>query len=278
MSRRSRRCAALVVLVALLAQACASGESASQAPTPESTPSVSVSVAPAAPSAPAVGSCHDLDFEQATQPIDSKRAVPCTRPHTSVTIMVGQIDPLQDGHLLAVDSPAVRVQLARVCPPALPRYLGGSVTAQRLSRLDVVSFAPSLEQADAGANWFRCDVVALRSKGTLMQLPRSLKGALDSADALDRFGTCGTSAPDRRGFERISCSEPHSWRAVDVIEIDKQARYLAKDAGAAGDASCRGIAADRAGSSLKFSWSFEWPTEQQWKSGQRYGYCWVPQS
>ena len=141
----------------------------------------------------------------------------------------------------------------------------------------MVWFGPSLEQADAGANWYRCDVVALRSKGTLLRLPRSMKGVLDADGALDRFGTCGTSAPDRRGFERVACSEPHTWRAVDVIEIDPGARYLAKDAGAEADSSCKDVAADRAGGSLKFTWSFEWPTKEQWKAGRRYGYCWVPQ-
>ncbi len=268
---------ASLAAAALLLTACSSGDSEPPASTPAPTPSISVSVAPQAPRAPAVGSCHALDLEQATQPVDTTRAVPCSRAHTSVTISVGQIDPVQDGHLLALDSSAVRAQLAKACPSTLPASLGGSRTTQRLSRLDVVWFGPSLEQADAGANWYRCDVVALRSKGTLLRLPRSMKGVLDADGALDRFGTCGTSAPDRRGFERVACSEPHTWRAVDVIEIDPGARYLAKDAGAEADSSCKDVAADRAGGSLKFTWSFEWPTKEQWKAGRRYGYCWVPQ-
>ena len=184
MVRRDRRWRGAVSFVALmlLGAACASGESAPSArpgSTPSATASVSVSVAPPAPPAPAVGSCHALDLEQATQPVDPTRAVKCSRPHTSVTIAVGQIDPVQDGHLLALDSPAVRAQLAEACPSTLPRSFGGSRTTQRLSRLEVVWFGPSLEQADAGANWYRCDVVALRSKGSLLPLPRTMEGVLD---------------------------------------------------------------------------------------------------
>ncbi len=273
---RPRRTGALVAGAAVLLTACSGGGS----PPPEAattTPGVSVSVAPSAPAAPTVGSCHALDLDQATQPVDPTRPVPCARPHTSVTVAVGQIAPLADGHLLAVDSAAVRAQIAAACPATLAGFVGGTRTTQRLSRLQVVWFSPSLQQADAGANWYRCDVVGLRDQGRLLELPRRMKGALDAPGALDRFGTCGTSAPGRKGFERVACSERHSWRAVAVVEIDPRSRYLAKSAAAAGDARCKDVAADRAGSSLKFTWSFEWPTKGQWRSGQRYGYCWVPQ-
>lgn len=149
---------------------------------------------------------------------------------------------------------------------------------QRLSRFEVVWFSPSLEQADAGANWYRCDIVALRSPGALLPLPASTKSVLDRPGALDRFGTCGTAAPDQRGFDRVVCSARHSWRAVDIIDLPSGARYLATDVGAQGDAACKKVAATRANGSLKYTWSFEWPTRVQWAAGQRYGYCWVPES
>ena len=36
------------------------------------------------------------------------------------------------------------------------------------------------------------------------------------------------------------------------------------------------VASGRSNGSLKYTWSFEWPTRDQWDAGQRYGYCWVP--
>ena len=120
--------------------------------------------------------------------------------------------------------------------------------------------------------------MAPRSEGKLLPLPAKLKGVLDQDGALDRFGTCGTAAPDAPGFSRVVCSEKHSWRAVDVIDLPADARYLAKDVTATADAACKDVASERADGSLKFTWSFEWPTRAQWAAGQRYGYCWVPEA
>ncbi len=204
--------------------------------------------------------------------------MPCRQPHTSVTIKVGKVSGVADGHLLAVDSRTVRAQIAGACPDSPGAFVGGSQTDQRLSRFEVVWFSPSLEQADAGANWYRCDTVALRSEGHLLPLPARLKGVLDEEGSLDRYGTCGTAAPDRPGFARVVCSQKHSWRAVDVVEFPPAARYLAKDLAATGDSRCKDVAAQRADGELSYTWSFEWPTRAQWAAGQRFGYCWVPEA
>jgi hypothetical protein len=274
MTARRGTSTVLVLLLALLA-GCSSGS-------PESSDKpgagASASSAPPAPEPPVVGACHELTLGEATDPVDSGTSIPCGQPHTSQTYKVGKLSALADGHLLAVDSPTVQARLAKACPPALPKFVGGTQTTQRLSRLEAVWFGPSLEQADAGADWFRCDVVGLRKEGALISLPRRTKGILDAQDALDRFGTCGTSAPDAQGFQRVVCSEKHSWRAVDVVDLPASTRYLAKDAAATGDSACKDVAAERANGALKYTWSFEWPTRAQWAAGQRYGYCWVPET
>jgi hypothetical protein len=272
----SARAGATVVLVLLAAVAgCSSGS-----PDSSEKPSggASASSAPPPPAPPEVGSCHALSLTAATDPVDAGAAVPCGRAHTAQTFKVGTLSSLADGHLLAVDSPTVQARLSRTCPPALPKYVGGNQTTQRLSRLEAVWFGPSLEQADAGADWFRCDVVGLRREGSLINLPRQTKGVLDASDALDEFGTCGTAAPSTKGFERVVCSEKHSWRAIDTVDLPASTRYLAKEATASGDASCKDVASQRANGALKYTWSFEWPTRAQWATGQRYGYCWVPEA
>jgi len=268
-------------LVLALVAGCSSSSGKPET-APESSPGVSASSTPpdSAPpeeASPQVGSCHQLSVSEATDPVDAGAPVPCRRPHTSVTTKVGQLSPVVDGHLLAADSRTVRAQIEEACPEAPDAYVGGDQTARRLSRFKVVWFSPSLEEADAGANWYRCDVVAVRSEGRLVLLPAKLKGVLDQKGALDRFGTCGTEAPDAKGFASVVCSQEHSWRAVDVVDLPADARYLAKEVAATGDAACKDVAAERAGGELKYTWSFEWPTRTQWASGQRYGYCWVPE-
>lgn len=272
----ARRTTLVLVPVMVLLAGCSSGDKPDAGP--DTSPSVAVSSAPPAPANPEVGSCHELSASEATDPVDTGGPVPCRGPHTSVSVKVGQLSPVVDGHLLAVDSRTVRAQIAKACPNEPGPYVGGEQTTQRLSRFEVVSFSPSLEQADAGANWYRCDVVAVRSQGQLLALPARLKGVLDQEGALDRFGTCGTAAPDERGFARVVCAQRHSWRAVDVVELPTDARYLAKDVAATADSACKDVASERANGELKYTWSFEWPTRAQWASGQRYGYCWVPEA
>lgn len=273
--RRGRTVGAgLLLLVLGLVAGCSDSEP--EESDPSASPSVVVSSAPPPPAAPEVGTCHRLTFEEATAPVESRPAVRCSQPHTAVTIKVGRIDALVDGHLLAVDSATVRRQIAEACPPALAGFVGGDEETRRLSRLEVVWYSPTLEQAEAGADWFRCDVVGLRAEGALMTLPARMRGALDGPGALDRFGTCGTSAPDRPAFERVACSERHSWRAVGTIDLPRGTRFQAEGARAAADAECKDVAAARAGDSLRYTWSFEWPTRTAWDEGQRHGFCWVP--
>lgn len=228
------------------------------------------------PAAPTVGQCRRLDLAQATSPVDARAPVDCGRPHTAVTVEVGVLPAVADGHLLAVDSDAVRRRVAAACPPSLLERAGGDEDARRLSRLRVVWFTPSVEQADAGADHYRCDVVAVRDDDRLLRLPRRVAGLLDRPGALDTFGTCGTAAPDARGFRRVACADPHRWRAVDIVDLPREGRYLDGALTRRGESSCQDVAAARADGALRYSYAFEWPTRDQWRDGQRWGWCWVP--
>ncbi len=273
--------------------ACAGGGSSTGADDPGATPSATgttgaggvpspsaTTSASPAPPAPRVGSCHRLTFAQATSPTvpaAGPASVACRGGHTAVTVRVGRLPALQDGHLLAVDSAAVRARVERACPPAPPALVGGDLTARRLSRLQTVWLTPTVPQADAGADWFRCDVVAVAAPDRLAPLPRTVRGVLDTAAGRDRFGTCGTAAPSARGFRRVVCAARHSWRAVDVVPLPRGTRYLDRAAGDRADQACQDVASARADGALRFSWSFEWPQRAAWDAGQRYGYCWVPE-
>lgn len=259
-----------VAVLALLAGGCGHA-------TPKAAPtSLTPSVAPAPAPPPRSGSCHRLTFAQAALPTQDARPVSCRGAHTSVTIGVGTVDPIEDGHLMAIDSQHVQAQLAQRCPRRLAAYLGGDRNSLRLSRFETVWFGPSVAQADLGARWFRCDVVALASSGRLATLGSGLHRILDRPGALARYGTCGTSAPSAKGFERVICSQPHRWRAAEVIELPPGTRFLGAAAAATATGQCKDVASNHANGALKYTWSFEWPTKAQWAAGQRYGYCWLP--
>ena len=87
---------------------------------------------------------------------------------------------------------------------------------------------------------------------------------------------CGTAAPDAADFERVACARTHSWRAESVVELadgDYPGEAAAREAGQAPcEDAGRAVAADP----LDFEWGYEWPDAEQWRSGQTYGRCWVP--
>jgi len=286
----SWRTTAGVLAAAIALASCTADETTRDSATDESTPastsltsraSVAASGAqrPESPARPPAKGCYILGFDAATEPTNDSRPVPCSKRHTAQTYHVGRLDTVVDGHLLAVDSEKAQRQVERTCPRKLLEYVGGSPEARALSRLEAVWFSPTIEQSDQGASWFRCDVVAVGRPSTLAALPPPgrLRGILDRSDALEEVGLCGTAPPGARGFERVICSRRHAWRAVSTIEISGGAQYpgIAR-VRAAGERECRDRVQAANGSPERFSYGWEWPTSEQWRAGQRFGYCWAP--
>jgi hypothetical protein len=270
---RRRSLVATAALAAGLAALAAC--SSDRPPAAKESTSPPATAAPA-PAGPPRNACYALDYAEAAGATSKAEPVPCAARHTTVTIQVGTIRPVQDGHLLAIDSDSVQRQIAARCRTRFAAYVGGTEETRRLSRLAVVWFSPSLAESDRGAQWFRCDLVALAGHDQLAALPRSARGVLAAPDALDRFGTCGTASPAAPRFARVICSSRHTWRARTTIDLPAHAKYLGKAAGAAADSTCHDIDARLAADILKLRWSFEWPTRAQWDAGQRFGYCWTP--
>ena len=231
------------------------------------------------PPPPRTGACYRLSFADATRPTNRKTAVPCAKDHTAVTIYVGKLDLVVGGHALGVDSDRAQRQVTSTCTSKLPAYLGGSTQDRQLSRFQVIWFSPTLRQSDAGADWFRCDLVAVGTGEQLMRLPHrdALRHVLDRPRALATFGLCGTAQPGSAGFDRVPCGTKHSWVAVGTIPLSGGNHYPGAAAvRKAGDQACADAVRRRNGLALKFQYGWEWPTAAQWANGQHYGYCWSP--
>jgi hypothetical protein len=277
-----------VLATVLLLAGCSGDPAAPPAPSaPSSSATTSVTASPeAAPSTPAVvpaaprsSACYRLSTSQLTRPTNASTPVSCTARHTAQTIYVGTLDTVVDGHSVAVDSATVQRQLSTTCPRRLAAYVGGSRSARDLSRFNVVWFSPTLAQSDAGADWFRCDLIAFAGQDRLAPLPgtRRLRGVLGRRGALADYGLCGTSAPGQRGFQRVICGRGHSWRAIDTIDLAGGQGYPGtRRVRSAGDSDCKDLARARSSNTLRFRYGWEWPTRQQWDRGQHFGYCWVP--
>ncbi len=276
--------AAGAVVGVLVTAGCSGAETEDPPPssTPGSTaPSTSVPTPPprATPvPKPAAAACYRLTYAQAVSPTTRGRPVGCRQPHTSETFRVAGLDNIVDGHLLAVDSDRVQEKVASACPAALGEAVGGSPDDVRLSMLRAVWFTPTLAQAQAGASWYRCDVVALAGRDRLAPVTGSLAGVLDEGPSRgrDRWGMCGTASPDSRDFERVPCGRRHSWRAFDVVDLpdgDYPGPAAVTDAGAD---PCENAAAGIADDPLDYEWAFEGPDAAQWAAGQTYVRCWTP--
>ncbi len=243
--------------------------SASTSSTPVPTPSKAV----AAPK-PARGACYAYPYSVAVSPVNPQTPVPCPQKHTARTFAVGDLDTLVAGHLISVDSDRVQAQVASACPEAFGRFVGGSVEARRLSMLRPVWFTPSLEQSDDGANWYRCDVVALAEDERLAPLVGRLRGILDRPEAAAHYGMCGTAEPGTPAFRRVICSSQHTWRALSTVDLPGRRYPGVEKVRSAGQQPCTDAANEVADDPLHFRWGYEWPTREQWAAGQHYGLCW----
>jgi hypothetical protein len=258
----------------VLLAGCTGDDEPSADPTPTPTPTVLPSATQAP--VPADRACYQLGYDEALAPTHAGTALDCAADHTSQTYAVGRLDVLADGHLLAVDSARVRRQVAADCPARLGDFVGGTLEDQRLSMLRAVWFTPTVEESDAGADWFRCDVIAVAAPDRLATLDGPLRDVLDRPAGRDRFGMCGTAAPDAAGFTRVACAEEHSWRAVAVVELPEGDYPGEAAVRERGQTPCEEAGLDAADDPLDYQWGYEWPTAKQWKAGQSYGRCWVP--
>jgi hypothetical protein len=265
--------AALAALLLMTAGCTSEGERPA-ATAPSATPPPRATPAPM----PANRACHQLTYAQALAPTTDAAPVSCRGAHTSQTYAVGRLTTEVDGHLVAVDSRRVQRQVRKTCPAELAPFLGGSTEQMRLSMLRPVWFTPSVEASDAGADWFRCDVIAVSGDRELAPLTGSLKRALaGSGDATPGpWGMCGTAQPGSKGFTRVPCREKHTWRALRTISLDGDTYPGEAAAKAAGQQPCRQAGRGVAKDALDYQWAYEWPTAAQWDAGQTYGICWAP--
>jgi putative regulator of septum formation len=291
---RSRAATVLAMTTVLALAGCTSGDGGDPASDDSSSPSASASTPAAAvpaPAPPAVGVCYRISYDEAVAPSNADTPVPCTKGHTSQTFAVGELDLVADGHLLAVDSESVRAQVAKRCPRRLAAYVGATPEQLKLSMLRPVWFTPTIEESDAGAGWYRCDVIAVTGDAKVAKIDRDVSQALAKPAVRDDYAMCGTAQPGAATFSHVLCREDHTWKAISVLDLtDRAAKGSVKGSVAGQTGGYPGVAAVRkagqdvcaaaaraiASDALDYEWGYEWPTKEQWDAGQTFGRCWAP--
>ena len=209
----------LLLLVVTLAACSNSG----QTPEAKASGPASATSAPPPPAPPQVGQLPRAHPRPGDRPGRLRRPVPCRRSHTAMTFKVGKLAALADGHLLAVDSPAVQAAAGEDVPDGAPGYVGGDQTTQRLSRFEAVWFAPSV---DAGRR--RRRLVPLRRRRRCARGPADRAAAHDEGRRSTPPARSTASAPAARprptprASSGSSARAQHSWRAVDAIDLPRR--------------------------------------------------------
>ena len=154
-----------------------------------------------------------------------------------------------------------------------------------------VWFTPTIEQSDAGAGWYRCDVIAVTGDSKVAKIDSDLAKALAKPAGREEYGMCGTAQPGTASFSHVLCREDHSWKAISVLDLAGKATKgsikgsVAGKAGGypgenvvrnAGQDVCADAARAIASDALDYEWGYEWPTKEQWQAGQTFGRCWSP--
>jgi hypothetical protein len=276
------RLALVLVALAVTAAGCTIGpgpdRSSDSAPDASTTAQAPEQADQPVPPPPAVGACRRLTLLQAARPSNASPRVACRRSHTAYTLHVGRLGTTRGGRPLTPGSGRAQRRLASSCLPRLAA-VGGTPEQRRLSRFQVVWFSPTPAQADAGARWFRCDLVALGDSHRLLPLPAGdrVRGVLGRPGALGTYGLCGSAQPGSPGFERVACALRHRWVAIRTLPLRGGRSYpgVAR-VRSAGDETCADLVRARNGFPLEFSYGWEWPTRAQWRGGQHFGFCWAP--
>ena len=273
MTAPTRLLVAVVLTGVLVGLTGCTGSAPESKPTP-TAPSSSVPSGPP-PTAepqprPKAGACYDLAYDQALSPTSHQDPVACASDHTSLTYFVTTLPEVRSGHLLAVDSDRVQEAVAKTCRSRFASYVGGTADQRRLSLLRPVWFTPTLREADRGANWMRCDLVALSGEGELARLTSRPKGKPEA------YALCGTAQPGTKDFSQVLCRDAHAWRAVSTVDLSGK-QYPGEQAARSRAAGpCKQQGESHAKDPLSYQWGSEVPTREQWDNGTTWATCWVP--
>lgn len=259
LSSRAPSLAASAVLLALVAGLGACGE-ASEGPT---------STAP-----PAEGVCRLLDAEDVALPSNDSPAVPCEDRHTAETFEVGQLP--EDLHAVEVDDPALGSWVYRTCSRSFASFLVADESAVMRTVVSWAWFRPTQEAWDAGARWYRCDVVGGGEQLTdYRALPETARGLLEGIPP-DEWMVCATGRTVA-GSPKVPCSEPHRWRAVTTIKVGEPTDAYPGDR--AVEATTRDYCSDSVGAWLGYPNAYEFGytffKQAEWSAGNRRSVCWA---
>lgn len=210
---------------------------------------------------PAAGACLDNDYKQNVGLRLYDKPVDCTERHSLETIHVGRFDEAEvTDRDEAPDPGTARWRDAfQQCDEADDDYLGADF---RYGDLWMGVGVPQDQAWEAGARWFRCDLIEPQNFFQSPLWPDTLRGSL-SEEATLRPGLVlgcftvevGETVGELRSIEftgMVVCSEPHEAEFVGVWHSNQRDYPEADGDWATVHENCREIVADYIGVTPSF--------------------------
>jgi hypothetical protein len=215
-----------------------------------------------------------LTPEDVARPSNDAHPVSCDQPHTAQTYAVGPL-PAELDHA-AYDDRQVAAFAYRACTTGFIGFTGADESLAMRTILSWAWFSPSRSAWNAGARWYRCDVVGGGDHvRRFVDLPRTAKGLLLGRPD-DDWMVCAQGAAVN-GSVKVPCSQKHDWRAVTTIVLGKQSDPYPGDSVV--QARTRDYCSKSVGAWLDYpvdyDFGYSWFHETQWDAGNRRSVCWA---
>jgi hypothetical protein len=223
---------------------------------------------------PDIGVCRMLSPDDVAQPSNGTDPVSCDQAHTAQTFAVGSLPPEFDD--AAYDDNTEAAYAYRACTRKFIRFTGADESLAMRTILSWAWFRPTKSAWEAGARWFRCDVIGGGDQiRTYVDLPETTKGLLLGRPD-DDWMVCALGATVS-GSVKVPCSEKHDWRAVTTIVLGSTSDPYPGDRLV--QSRTRDFCSKSVGAWLDYpvdyDFGYSWFHEPEWDAGNRRSVCWA---
>ena len=259
MLHAARGLAVTVGLVALAATGCSADGAG---PTPR------------AEEMPALGACRVLAPDDVAAQANASPVVDCAEDHTAETYAVGSLpERFAD---VEYEDRALGGYAYKTCSAAFMKFLGADESLVMRTVLSWAWFRPSEAAWDAGARWYRCDVIGGGEQSeSYVALPQTAEGVLLGRPD-DTWLVC-VNGESVDASAKIPCSQAHSWRAVTTIKLGESEDEYPGDRLV--EVRTRDFCSDSVGAWLNYpvtyDFGYTWFHEAEWDAGNRRSVCWA---
>lgn len=223
---------------------------------------------------PTAKACRVLTPADSDHPSNNSPVVDCSGKHTAETFLIESLpaDVAGSGY----DTDEVGAYVYSQCEPAFGKFVGADESLVMRTVLNWSWFLPSQEAWDAGARWFRCDLIGGGPDSQSYEsLPETGKNLLLGKPD-DRWMVCGRGETVDSSV-KVPCSDKHDWRAVTTIKLGQPGDAYPGDR--VTQARTREFCSDSVGAWLEYpvtyDFGYTWFHEAEWKVGNRRSVCWA---